>query len=116
MELADIALQYFCEHALQWMTPTNVALSVFSEWLLYSIEAVKTGRFPDYVDAPKLLQNSKAGLKSFFTTESINAPCIACPELPAMFWKVVENNNRGTGRQIGKLKKIVHNRIVDSPS
>ena len=55
VELADIALKYFREHALQWMTPTNVAVSVFAEWPPYPVEAVKTGRFPDYVDAQKPL-------------------------------------------------------------
>ena len=31
VEQADVALKYFCEHALQWMTPTNVGLNAFSE-------------------------------------------------------------------------------------
>ena len=55
-ELADAVLKYFYEHALQWMSPVKVALSVFAEVLPYSIEAVKTSHYPDSVDARKLLQ------------------------------------------------------------
>ena len=55
-EMANIALKYFCDHALHWMSPINVSLSVFAEVAPYSIEAVKTGQFPHSVDARKLLQ------------------------------------------------------------
>ena len=53
-ELADVVLKYFYEHAVQWMLPVNVALSVFAEVLPYLIEAVKTSYYPDSVDARKL--------------------------------------------------------------
>ena len=48
------------------MSPVNVTLSVFAEVSPYSIEAVKTSHYPDSVDARKLLQGRKAGLRDFF--------------------------------------------------
>ena len=96
-ELAGV-LKYFYEHAVQWMSPVNVALSVFAEVSPYSIEAVKTSHYPDSVDARKLLQGRKAGLRDFFTSESKTAPCIVCFEVPVAHWKCIENNNRATER------------------
>ena len=115
-ELADIALKYYHEHAIQWLTPINIALSAFAEVPPYSLEAIRTGHFPQSVDSRKLLQDRKAGLKSFFTAESKNAPCVMCTEVPSAFWKVAENNNRATERLIGKLKLVLQSSIVDCPS
>ena len=116
LELAEVALKYFYEHALQWMTPINVALDMFSEVPPYSFEAVKTGHYPDSVDARKLLQERKATLRDFFSAESTTAPCILCSEVPETHWRSIENNNRATERFIGKLKGIVQHKIRDSPS
>ena len=55
-KLAYVVLKYFYEHAVQWMSPVNVALGVFAEVSPYSIEAVRTSHYPDSVDARKLLQ------------------------------------------------------------
>ena len=109
-ELADAVLKYFYEHAVQWVSPENVALSVFSEVSPYSIEAVKTSHYPDSIDDRKLLQGRKAGLRYFFTSESRTAPCIVCFQVPVAHWKSIENNSRATERLIGKQK------ILDSPS
>ena len=114
-ELAEI-LKYFYEHAVQWMLPVIVALSVFAEVSPYSIEAVKTSQYPDSVDARKLLQGRKADLRDFFTSESRTAPCIVCSEVPVAHWKSNENNSRATERLIGKLQDVVQNTILDSPS
>ena len=112
-ELADV-LKYFYEHAVQWMSPVNVALSVFAEVSPYSIEAVKISHYPNSADARKLLQGGKAGLRDFFTSESKTAPCIVCSEVPVAHYKSIENN-RATERLIGKLKGVVQNTILDSP-
>ena len=101
---------------MQWMSPVNVALGVFAEVSPYSIQAVKTSHYPDSVDARKLLQGRKAGLRDVFTSESKTAPCIVCSEVPVAHWKSIENNNIATERLIGKLKGIVQNTILDSPS
>ena len=61
-ELADLALKYFYEQAIQWLTPINIALGVFAEVPPYPIDAVKTGQFPDTVDVRKLLKEQKTGL------------------------------------------------------
>ena len=110
--LADV-MKYFYEHAGQWMSPVNVALSVFSEVSTYSIEAVKTYHNPDFVDARKLLQGRKAGLRDYFTSESRTASCIVCSKVPIAYWKSIKNNNRATERLIGKLKGVVQNTILD---
>ena len=114
-ELTDAVLNYFYKHAVQWMSPVNVALSVFAEVSPYSIQAVKTSHYPDSVDARKLLQGRKAGLRDFFTSESKTAPCIVCSEVQVAHWKNIENNNIATERLIGKLKGVVQNTILDSP-
>ena len=64
------------------MSPENFALSVFAEVSPYSIEAVKTSHYSDSVDARKLLQGRKAGLRDPFTSESRTTPCIVCSEVP----------------------------------
>ena len=114
-ELADV-LKYFYEHAVQWMLPVNIALSVFAKDSPYSFEAVKTSHYPDSVDAQKLLQGRKAGLRGSFASESRTAPCIICSEVPVAHWKSIKNNNRATERLIGKLKFVVRNTVLHSPS
>ena len=59
-ELAEVALKYFCDHAQQWVSPINVALSVYAEVPPSCVQAVQTGHFPDSVDALKLLQERRA--------------------------------------------------------
>ena len=103
-EQADVVLKYFYEHAAQWMSPVNVALSVFAEVSPYSIEAVKTSHYPDSVDAQKLLQGRKAGLRDFFTSETRTALCIVCCAIPVAHWKSIKNNSRATERLIDKFK------------
>ena len=38
-ELAEVALKYFYDHAQQWVTPINIALSVHAEVPPYCVEA-----------------------------------------------------------------------------
>ena len=85
-ELAEVALKYFYEHAVQWLSPINIALSVFAEVSPYSFEAVTAGSFPQSVDKGMLIRDRKTNLKSFFTNETKNAPRIMCPEVLATFW------------------------------
>ena len=73
------------------MLPVNVVLSVFSEVSPYFIEADKTTHYPDSIDARKLLQSRKAGLRDFLL-------------------------NWLTERLIGTLKGVIQNKILDSPS
>ena len=60
-----------------------------------------------------LLKDRSATLKRFFATLSKTAPCISCSEVPASFWRNAENNNRSTERMIGKMKRVVQNRLMD---
>ena len=41
-EVADVVLEYFVEHGSQWLSPKNVALSLFSDCPPFSLNAVKT--------------------------------------------------------------------------
>ena len=36
-----------------------------------------------------------------------------CANVPVSFWKTIDNNNRSTERQIGKLKNIIQKRLND---
>ena len=90
-----------------------MALSVFAEVLPYSREVVKSGSFPDSVNAQALLKDRSATLQRFCTTSSKTAPCISCSEVSASFWRNVENNNRSTERMIGKMKRVVQNKLMD---
>ena len=40
-EVADVVLKYFVEHGLQWLSPKNVALSLFSDCPPFSLNAQK---------------------------------------------------------------------------
>ena len=80
-KLSDVVLKYFYEHAVQWMSPVNIALSVFAEVSPY-FQNLLTSHYPDFVDARKLLQGQKAGLRDFLASESRTASCIVCSEVP----------------------------------
>ena len=43
-EIVNVALKYFLKHATCWLSPNNVALSVYEETPPYSVEAVKVCR------------------------------------------------------------------------
>ena len=66
------------DHAQQWVTPINAALSVYAEVPPYCVEAAQTGHFPDSVDTRKLFQERRASLIEFFTLGSKAAACILC--------------------------------------
>ena len=53
-EIADVVFKYFLDHAVHWLSPKNVSLSVFSEVPPYCMEAVKTASFPDVVNTRAL--------------------------------------------------------------
>ena len=115
LEIADEALKYFLKHATCWLSPKNVALSVYRETPPYSMEAVKVCMLPDTVDIKSHLMDRTTGLKHFFTTQSKIAPCISYSRIPPQFWKTIHNNNRSNKRRIGRLKNIVNDKIGDEP-
>ena len=65
-EIAEVALKYFYKHAHMWLSPENVALSVFAEVPPYSCEAVKSGSFPDSVNARSRTERLQSNSKDFF--------------------------------------------------
>ena len=84
-EIADVALKYFLKRATCWLSPKNVALSVYGETPLYSVEAVKVCMLPDTVDIKSHLKDRTTRLKHFFTTRSKKAPCISYSRIPPQF-------------------------------
>ena len=111
-EVADVVLKYFVES--QRLSPKNVALSLFSDFPPFSLNAVKTSSsLPADVDIRVQLQCRAARLRNFFTVQSQRAPCVLHNSIPAMFWKTIKNNNRCTERRIGKLKNIIQDRVCD---
>ena len=70
-DIADVVWKYYVPHASQWLSPTNVALSVFAEVLPNSLQAVTASKsFRDSVDIATVLINFKWRLKHFFTKQS----------------------------------------------
>ena len=103
--------KHFVQHASQWLSPKNIALSVHAEVPPYTVDAVKEKAFPKNVDIQQALLKRKQ-LRDFFTQESKFSPYIACFSSP-MFWKSIDNNNRSTERFIGRLKLIVNGMVRD---
>ena len=113
-EVADVVLKYFVEHGSQWLSPKDVALSLFSDCPPFSFNAVKTSSsLPADVDTRVQLQCRAARLRNFFTVRSQRAPYVKLNSIPAMFWKTIENNNRCTERRIGKLRNIIQDRVCE---
>ena len=97
-EITDVALKYFLKHVTCWLSPKNVALSVYGETPPYSVEAVKVCLLPGTVDIKSHLMDRTTRLKHFFTTQSKKAPCISYSRIPPQFWKTIHNNNRSNER------------------
>ena len=57
-EIAEIVSKYFLDHAVHWLSPQIVSLSVFSEVSSYCMEAKKISSHPDVVNTRALLQRS----------------------------------------------------------
>ena len=87
VELAEHVSKYCLRHALQWLSPKNVALSVHSKVPPYCIEAVKVSSFSATADTKALLKNRKTRLRDFFPSESQAAPCIFMPGINPTFRK-----------------------------
>ena len=102
--------KHFVQHASQWLSPKNTALSKHAEVPPHTIDAVKEKAFPKNVDIQQALLKRKQ-LRDFFTKESKFSSCIACFS-SSMFRKDIDNNNRSTERFFGRLKLIVNNGMV----
>ena len=103
--------KHFVQHASQWLSPNNIALSVHAEVPPYTVDAVKEKAFPKNVDIPQALLKRKQ-LRDFFTEESKFTRCIACFSSP-MFWKNIDNSNRSIEWFIGRSKLIVNGMVRD---
>ena len=115
-DIADVVWKYFVPHASKWLSPVNVALSVYAEIPPYSLEAVSSSEsFSDSVDIGTLLSDPKQRLRHFFTKQSKEAPCISASHLNHSFWRTIDCHNRSTERRIGILKEIINKKIFDAP-
>ena len=61
-------MKAFIQHASQWLSPKNIALSVHAEVPPYTVDAVKETAFPKNVDFQQALLKRKQ-LRDFFTEE-----------------------------------------------
>ena len=106
-QLANMVLKYFVEHGSQWLSPKNVALTLFSNIPPLSLEAVKTSSsLPVAIDARAQMKCRAARLKIFFNTQFQNVPCVTYSDIiPARFWKSIDDNNRATERANKEAKK-----------
>lgn len=102
-ELFHHILPYFQSHALTWLSPKNLCVSVYSESPPMPIEDVRKIRTM-HVDVEDLLWSSRP-LKAFFTIESQCAPCISHGNYN--YWNSVDNHNRSCERLIGVMKDII---------
>ena len=73
--------KHFVQHASQWLSPKNVALSVHAEVPSYTVDAVKEKAFPKNVDIQQALCKRKQ-LRDFFTEENKFSTCITCFSSP----------------------------------
>ena len=100
-DIADVVRKYYVPHASQWLSPTNVALSVYAEVPPYSLRAVTASQsFLDSIDIATVLINSKWRLKRFSIKRSKEAPCISASHLNLAFWRSIETHNRSCERRI----------------
>ena len=115
-DLCKVVNRYFMQHAKSWLSPHNVALSVYSENPPMAIEVLTSlTSFPEEAAIEDLLVNRQANLKDFVTIFSKRAPCILFGSVE--FWKSIENHNRCNEREIGMLKDLLHRKkIRDNPS
>ena len=65
-EIARVALTYFYDHVLHWLTCINFGPRIFAQVPPHTIGAVKAGSFPDCVYARGLLKYQSTGLRSLF--------------------------------------------------
>ena len=115
-DLCKVVNRYFMQHEQSWLSPHNVALSVYSENPPMAIETLKSlTSLSEEVAIEDSLLKRQANLKDFLTISSKKAPCISFGSVE--FWKSIENHNRCNEREIGKLKDLLHRkRIRDNPS
>ena len=100
-EIADVALKYFLKHGTCWLSPKNVALSVYGETSPYSVKAVKVCMLPETVDIKSHLMDRTTPLKQFFTTQSKKAPCILYSRIPPHSGKLSTTTTDQTNAELG---------------
>ena len=85
---------YVLQHAKSWLSPHNIALSVYSENLGMTKEVLTSlTSLPEEVAIEDLVLTRRA-----FIISSITAPCISFDS--TKFWKAIENHNRCNEREI----------------
>ena len=102
-------------YVIQWVNPTNVTLSVFSDDRPFWVAEVESAEqsLPEHVDTLGILWK-RSPLLCFFAAESKLAPCIAHSD--PLFWRYIDNHNRTCECYIGIRKNEHHHRRVsDDP-
>ena len=105
-EMFQHVLPYFQSHALTWLCPQNVCISVYSEYQSMMFEG-----FEPYTLMLKTFCGPADHLcKAFFIIESQFAPYISHGD--NKYWNSVDNHNRSCEQLIGVMKDINGNRKV----
>ena len=83
-------MEYYVQHASQWLSWKDAVLSVYAEVPLCTVEATKISTsLPQAVDVVFLLQNRSDRLKHFFNQKSKETPYIALSNLNSTSWKSI---------------------------
>ena len=110
-DVCKVVNRYFLQHAKSWLSPRNIALSVYSENPPTTKEVLTSlTSLPEEVAIEDLLLTRRAKLRDFFTISSKTAPCISFGS--AEFRKSIENHNRCNEKEIGKLKDLLHRKKI----
>ena len=102
----DRVREIFLDHAVTWMSPTNVAVEVHKESPAVLLEDVKKIRKLSAKTREPCWSNKP--IKHFFTVET----CACAPSLSvgsSLFWRSVDNHNRTSERYIGKVALVLNN-------
>ena len=95
----DRVKNIFLDHAVTWMSPTNVAVVVHKESPPILANDVRSVRVLT-VNTRQLCWGKK-GIRAFFTVESGCAPCMSTGD--SHYWRSMDNHNRVCERYIGKM-------------
>jgi len=109
--LCEVVKRYFIQHAFSWLSPHNIALSLYSENPPFTKEVlISLSSLPEEIAREGLLLTRGTNLKDFFTVASKSAPCVLFGSTE--FWKCIDNHNRCNEREIGKLKDLLHRKKI----
>ena len=98
----DRVKNIFLDHAVTWLSPTNVAVVAHQESPPILAEDVRKIRALTL--KTRELAWSKKDMRSFFRVESGSSPCLSVGS--SRYWRALDNHNRVCERYIGKMALV----------